>query len=222
MSTHTDSLELPEGLLELKQMMEAEWPRISAGIVGPRMEGEGGEGDGEGEGEGSEGEGGEDDEPTLEELQTELAESRKEQAKLKRQLAAAKGAATKATKKTATKKDDEGDDDETKAELAAEKERATKLENQLRDLQAESIARDLKFVDAGDAVRLLDWDEIADPTDRKEVRDALKRLKKEKPHLAAAATEGGGTGAGRGTRSGGGAGQSMNDLIRNAATGRGR
>jgi hypothetical protein len=210
-----------ELLLEHKDALEAEWPgRMAAlrasGAILNAGDGEGeGEGD-EGEGEG-EGEGGADDEPTIEDVQAELAESRKEQAKLKRQLAAAKGATTKAAKKT-PKKDDEPDTAAAE-ELAAEKERSEKLERQLRDIQAEGIARDLKFVDASDAVRLLDWDEIADATDRKEVRDALKRLKKDKPHLAATA-EGGGTGAGKG-RSGAGAGVTMNDLIRQSVT-RGR
>jgi chromosome segregation ATPase len=221
------TIELPDGLLELRDALELDWPQISARIDGPRNEGDDDDDGGKGADDDDEGGKNDDDEPTVESLQEQLAESRKREAKTKRELAAAKGAATKAAKAaaagtTTTKKT--GDDDTAAARQAAEdarkeldelKAEQERLKSELTKSAATGIARGLGFKDPEDAVNLLRWDEIADPADRAEVRDALKALKKEKPYLAGETKEK--VGGGSGTRKTGGLGESMNDLIRSSA-----
>jgi hypothetical protein len=158
----------------------------------------------------------EDDEDTIESLKAELEESRKDQAKLRRQVAANKGATTRA-KKTPAKTAADEDDGEAAQKLEAAEKRAAELESRFQKTQAETIADKLGFLDAEDAVKLLDWDEIGDPDDKAEVRDALKRLKKDKPHLVGEKVALGG-GKGRG---GEGVKRTMNDVIRDAAARRG-
>jgi hypothetical protein len=65
-----------------------------------------------------------------------------------------------------------------------------------------------------DAVKLLDWDEIDDPTDRKQVEAALKALVKAKPYLSGRPD---GLDGGNGRQGGADTGGSMNEIIRRAA-----
>lgn len=85
-----------------------------------------------------------------------------------------------------------------------------------RNLRAEIAAAKVgvRTEALGDAVKLLDWDEIDDPTDRKQVETALKALVKDKPWLSGRAD---GLDGGNGRQSGADTGGTMNEIIRRAA-----
>lgn len=85
----------------------------------------------------------------------------------------------------------------------------------VRDLSAQIAAArvGVRPEAVADAVKLLDWDEIDDPTDGKQVERALKELVKEKPWLSGRPD---GLDGGNGRRSAP-AGSTMNEIIRQAA-----
>jgi hypothetical protein len=141
----------------------------------------------------------------------EVAELRTQVRSLKAKLGAAKRAAKAAPKpKAKTTKDDAKPEDDGPSERERELEaQLEKTQAAARNLLAESLAGELDIVDPEAAVRLLDWDEIDDPDDRREVRAALKALKKEKPYLAKEQDTGAGGGGGSGPSK-----RTMNDFIR--------
>lgn len=101
--------------------------------------------------------------------------------------------------------------DREKTALVAERDG---LQTENRNLRAQIAAAQvgIRAEAVGDAVKLLDWDEIEDPSNPKQVEKALKELVKEKPYLSGR-PEGLDGGAGRKT----GETTSMNDVIRQAA-----
>jgi len=114
-------------------------------------------------------------------------------------------------------------EDQDKSDLEKERDRATKAEEKLvkiekdaRELRVQvlagkvGIAREAR----GDAARLLDWDDISDPDDERQVEVALRDLVKDKPYLLGNVPGGadGGAGGSRDTGS-----QDMNSLLRQAA-----
>lgn len=141
-----------------------------------------------------------DNEPTLESLQEELQRAKREHAATKRQLTMAR--------KEIPKPKEEGEKPDAKLEELEGKLRAA--EDRERRATAVSIAATLNAVDPEDAVKLLDWDAIADPSNKTEVREALVDLLTEKPHLVAGKRD---LDAGR---SGGGKQKAidMNDIFR--------
>lgn len=88
------------------------------------------------------------------------------------------------------------------------------LEAENRTLRAQSLAAKVGIrADAVDlAVAALDWTEISDPTDTKEIERALKELVKDRPFLSSRPD---GLDGGRGRGQGNG-GNDINDMIRAA------
>lgn len=100
---------------------------------------------------------------------------------------------------------------------AAEAER-DELTTDNRNLRAEIAAAKVgvRTEALADAVKLLDWDEIDDPTDRKQVEAALKQLVKDKPYLSGRAD---GLDGGNGRNGNAAGGDSLTDIVLQA-TGR--
>jgi multidrug efflux pump subunit AcrA (membrane-fusion protein) len=88
------------------------------------------------------------------------------------------------------------------------------LEAENRTLRAQALAAKVGIrQDAVDlAVAALDWSEITDPTDAKEVERALKELVKARPFLSAR-SDGLNGGAGRGTGGSGTGDETLTDLL---------
>lgn len=101
------------------------------------------------------------------------------------------------------------------ADLAKKDEQITTLESELRNLRVQAAAGGLGFVDPETATRLLDWDEIDDPSDKSQVEKALRNLAKAKPFLMGGVANGADAGAGRQTE--GRTSESVSDLIRRRA-----
>ena len=93
------------------------------------------------------------------------------------------------------------------------------LQEENRRLRVQVLLPQVGITDP-DAVKLLDWSEIEDPSDEKQVLKALKKLVEAKPYLAGNVAGGADGGAGGGGRQVAG-GDDMNARIR-AASGRGR
>lgn len=164
------------------------------------------------EGAEGEGEGGEEEKPSYEEL---VAERDALQARLNRQRTAkAREARAASRKKDDPKPKGEGDDDQTAAELAAEREKNAALEKRLNTEQATRVAAELGFRVPKHAAKLLEWDELVDPSDADEVRDALRDILKADPGLK---KSGGRADGGEGGGSGPAQKTSFNDVIRRAA-----
>lgn len=85
-----------------------------------------------------------------------------------------------------------------------------------RNLRAEIAAAKvgIRTEALGDAVKLLDWSEIDDPTSQKQVETALKQLVKDKPYLSGRPD---GLDGGNGRQQAQQAQGSMNEIIRRAA-----
>jgi chromosome segregation ATPase len=93
--------------------------------------------------------------------------------------------------------------------------RADQLEARVRDLQAEVAAAKLgvRAEAVGDVSRLIDWDQVEDASDSKQVERAVRDLIKERPYLSGRPGGlDGGTPRGSGRKV-----TSMTDLIRQAA-----
>lgn len=115
-------------------------------------------------------------------------------------------------------------EDEDKSDLQKERDRAVKAEQDLksereasRKLRVEVLASRVGIVREAraDAARLLDWEQISDPDDEREVEQSLRDLVKEKPFLLGKVPGGADGGAG-GDRGDTGSGD-MNALLRAAA-----
>lgn len=107
--------------------------------------------------------------------------------------------------------------DQQKAEQAkqAAEAKAEQLETHVRDLTAQVAASKLgvRAEAVGDIARLIDWSEIEDSSDTKQVEKAVRDLIKDRPYLS-----GRPGGLDGGAQRGRGQGKfSMNDLIRSAA-----
>lgn len=168
------------------------------------------QGDGEGEGE-SEGEG--EDTRTREELLAENAE-------LTRRLNRSRTAKAREARAANRSKDKGGDggskeepnpladeNAELKAKLAEQEARSNRT-------QAQAIAAELGFRKPAYGVKLLDWDDLDDPSDPDEVRAALREVLKDDPALKKAAKSADGGEGGSGSAA---VGRSFNDIIRSAA-----
>ena len=166
-------------------------------------EGEEGEGDGEGEGEG-------EDTRTREELLAENAELTRRLNK-SRTAKAREARAANRSKGGASKKD------ESDSELAQENEdlkaKLAQVESRSNRTQAQAIAAELGFRKPAHGVKLLDWEDMDDPSDPDEVRSALREVLKDDPALKKAAkrADGGEGGSGAATT------RTFNDMIREAA-----
>lgn len=120
-------------------------------------------------------------------LEDQLAEARKEAATLKRSNAALKAQADRAKK--SGKKAAETDDGPSERELQLQKEleesqaRADALEMRFHKSAAATIAKGMDAHDGDFVAEAIDWDEIADPGDEREVKQAIARLKKSRPFL---------------------------------------
>jgi hypothetical protein len=90
--------------------------------------------------------------------------------------------------------------------------KASKLESEIRELRVQVLAPEagIQPKAARAAYALIDWDDIGDPDDRKQVIRALKEVAKEHPYLTGGQSADGG--AGRNGETGGV--ESMSDLIR--------
>lgn len=140
--------------------------------------------------------------PELARLQKELADVRKEAAASRIKLKQFEDAQLSETQRL------EQERDEKAAGLA-------KAEARARDLQVQVLAGKLGVrPDAADLIsRLIDWDQIQDTTDDKQVERAIRELVKERPYLS-----GRGEGLqGGADRNGRGAPASMTDTIRQMA-----
>lgn len=116
---------------------------------------------------------------TVEDLEAELAETRREAAKNRVRAKELEEAERK-------RKDAElGDVERANKQLAEANERATKAEREARDARAEAIASRLGAADGADVVRLLDWGKVEDPLDPKQIEAAIAALLKAKPYLKA-------------------------------------
>ena len=117
----------------------------------------------------------------------ELAAARKELASLKRSNAALK--AQNARSRSRKPKDQEDDPGPTEREQELQKQleesdaKASALERRFHRSGAASIAREMGAHDADFVADALDFDEIADPEDKREVKQAIARLRKAKPFL---------------------------------------
>lgn len=114
-------------------------------------------------------------------------------------------------------------EDQEKTEIEKAQERVQALQSELetqratsRNLQVAVLAAQVGIVPEArdDAARLLDWTNIQDPSDPREIEGALKTLVKDRPYLLGNIPGGADGGAGGGARP-----TSMNDLLR-GATGR--
>jgi hypothetical protein len=114
-------------------------------------------------------------------------------------------------------------EDQDKSDLERERDRAVKAEQDLkterqaaRQLRVEVLASRVGIVREAraDASRLLDWDQVSDPDDERELESALRDLVKEKPFLLGKVP--GGADGGAGAEREGGSGD-MNALLRAAA-----
>jgi hypothetical protein len=166
----------------------------------------------EGEGEG-EGEGGDGDEPSYEELKAER-DALKSRLDRQRTQKAREARAAKRAGGDGKAKGDSKDDSELQAALEAEREKAKALETRLNTEQAQRLAAELGFKSPSLAPKLVDFNELVDPSDPDEVRDALRDVLKASPELKKSASradggEGGGGGPAQKT--------SFNDIIRRAA-----
>jgi len=141
---------------------------------------------------------------------SELAKVNREAAKYRRELRKAQDAL-------------QSREDEDKTDLQKERDRAVKAEQDLksereavRKLRVEVLASRVGIVREAraDAARLLDWEQISDPDDERELEESLRTLVKEKPFLLGKVPGGGDGGAGgdRETASG-----DMNAMLRAAA-----
>lgn len=152
-----------------------------------------------------EGSGEENDE--LEAVRAELAESKKEQTKLRKQLSEAR------KKSKESKPSEEGNagtpDEQTQQQLAEMRQRTDQLQSKLQRARAANIASNMRVVDPEAVVALIDWDDIEDPDDDAEIKDAIKALVKRKPYLAKKADLDGGAGGGRRQQK-----RSMNEILR--------
>lgn len=115
-------------------------------------------------------------------------------------------------------------EDQDKSDLERERDRAVKAEQDLkaereaaRKLRVEVLASRVGIVREAraDAARLLDWEQISDPDDERELEESLRNLVKEKPFLLGKVPGGADGGAGQ-EREGAGSGD-MNALLRAAA-----
>jgi hypothetical protein len=179
-----------------------------------------GSGDGDGTGAGGDGKDPpakdppvDEDEPMTPEQVAEIVE---ENAKLrtadaKRRTEAAR--ATKAAKDAARKAAQEsGDAEALQKQLDDANAERVALEEKLQRQGATAIAESVGVIDPPAAIRLLDWDSLADPGNPTEVEAAIRQLVKEKPYLKkpAAKTDAGASGGGNDTLG-------INDAIRRAA-----
>lgn len=138
----------------------------------------------------------------------ELAKANREAAKYRRELRVAQSKIAEL----------EG---ESKTELEKIQDQAKKAEDMLKESQSEVaelrvriLAEDVGIVRTAraDAARLLDWSSVDDPSDDRQVVEALKSLVKDRPYLL-----GSGTGADGGAGSGQPPVQDMNRLLRQAS-----
>jgi membrane protein involved in colicin uptake len=176
-------------------------------------DGDGGK-DGSGDGDGSDGDGdGEDnddeDQVDVEALKAENARYKKAEDKRRTQAARDAKAKQDAERKKAQ---DDNDADKLKAALAEETAKAVAAELKANRAMARSLAAELGAVDPGDVVRLVDFDELADPGNEDEVKAEIAALLKAKPYLKSGKvkTDGGASG-------GGSSKIDMNQVIRDAA-----
>lgn len=165
-----------------------------------------GDDDGEGEGEG-------DDTRTREELLAENAE-------LTRRLNRSRTAKAREARAANRSKDGKGDDgkkNESDVALAQENEdlkaRLAQIESRANRTQAQAIAAELGFRKPAHGVKLVEWEDLDDPSDPDEVRAALREILKDDPALkkAAKSADGGEGGSGAATT------RTFNDMIRDAA-----
>lgn len=160
-------------------------------------------------------ESGEETGPTVEE---QLAEARREAASLKRSNAALKAQAEKSkTRKQKSKDEDDGPterEQELQRELEETRAEGEKLRLSLQRGRASVIAEEMGAYDGDDVAERIDFDEIADPSDKRELKQAIARLRKARPYLFKDVDvdhSDGGRGRPKTT--------SMTDLIRGAARG---
>lgn len=100
-----------------------------------------------------------------------------------------------------------------KTTLEAERDQLATDNRQLR-AQIAAAKVGVRSDAVADAVKLLDWDDIDDPADGKQVEAALKTLVKDKPWLSGRAD---GLDGGNGRQGSRQAGGTMNEIIRRAA-----
>jgi hypothetical protein len=170
---------------------------------------------GDGEESGTDGAG--DGEEEEEELSAEEAKAlREENAKLKADANKRRTEAAREAKAAKQKERDEaakGGEAELRKQLETESKAREAAETRANMAFARSIAAELGAVSPGDAVRLLDYDSIADPGNEKEVKDALTELLEEKPFLKSSRKVD--PDAGKGAD--GPSKQGLNEIIRSAA-----
>lgn len=169
------------------------------------QEDEGTEGEGEGEGEG-------EDTRTREELLAENAELTRRLNRSRTAKAREARAANRSGGKGKSKSDDE-EDSELIKENAELREKLAQQETRSNRTQAQAIAAELGFRNANHGVKLLDWEDLDDPSDPDEVRAALREILKDDPGLKKAPKKADG---GEGTQNAS-VGRSFNDIIRSAA-----
>lgn len=110
----------------------------------------------------------------------------------------------------------EGEDVEAlKAQLRVAEETNLTLLDRVTKTQARTLAKELGAVDPAVVVRLIDFEDMADPMDEDEVSAAVAKILKEKPYL-----KGGKVKTDAGSGGGGNTAEiSMNDRIRSAKRG---
>ena len=174
---------------------------ISHGIVfAPDEGGSGGSGGGSEDG-GDENEDNDDDD---DDAGDDVEALRKENARLK---AEANKARTKAAREAKAARDRErkaaresDDSEEVKKALAEAEKRAADAELKANRAQARSLAAEAGAKNPSLVVKLIDFDDLTDPSDEDEVRDAIEALIKENPYLKARATRTDGGEGGKGNK----------------------
>jgi hypothetical protein len=139
-------------------------------------------------------------EPTVEELRAALQERDEEIQRLRKRRSGRHKPAS------------ERNDSEAEKRLKDLEDRETRLVQRLRASTARTAAADLNAIDAEAVAGLIRWDELEDPDDEEEVKDAIKDILKSRPHLRKTTRTEGGMGGDSEDRPMG-----MNDILRLAA-----